>query len=210
MLAEKYVNAINDVVEYCWKDEEKSFLECVGHDVIANHILINLITLKFVITDEIQISRSLADAILQSGVEVGDLKYHEFFDDYCDYDEYVDVAEDDDGVSYYLWKTQLSRPSKEHKRDVIITKIKEIIDSYGSFKTPIKVNQMGNKVAITDQFNYNDVRVEIHDESEISSPDDIPEAYYLKYADIDLSILEEILESAKAWEIGIELKDNNQ
>lgn len=106
MLAEKYVDAINHTVTNYWETEEKDFIKSVEEkegDTLKFHVLLSLITLQFMLCDEIEISKELADAILESGVEVGDLKFWEF-DEYCNYDEYADIPEDVDHIKFYIWK----------------------------------------------------------------------------------------------------------
>lgn len=95
-------------------------------------------------------------------------------------------------------------PRKSEKQK-LIEKIKSIINEWGSFSvgevqadcSPC-VNSMGGLVALAEQFNAEDVGIEVYEPESFSS--DSMESYTMNYEDLSIEVLEEIFLLAEQYE----------
>lgn len=89
-------------------------------------------------------------------------------------------------------------------KELIIEEINSIISDYGGFSigeidtdcSPC-VNTMGSLVALAEEFNENEAKIEIYNTSGFSS-DSISD-YTMPYKDMEVKTLQEILELAKKY-----------
>jgi hypothetical protein len=87
----------------------------------------------------------------------------------------------------------------------IIKKIKTIISEFGIFgsgevepnNSPL-VNEMGGLIGLAEYFRHNSVEVSVYDTSSMSS--DSIHDYEVKYEDLSINVLEEILFIAEQYE----------
>lgn len=91
------------------------------------------------------------------------------------------------------------------KKGTIIKKIKSIIKNYGTFNLGevegaegICINEMGDLVALAEFFDNDVIEASVYQPSSMSS--DSIETYNVKYEELDIEILKEILFVAELYE----------
>jgi hypothetical protein len=91
------------------------------------------------------------------------------------------------------------------KKAILIKKIKSIIENYGTFSLGevdgaegICINEMGDLVALLEYFGTDVVEANVYKPSSFSS--DSIETYNVKYEDLDIEVLKEVLFVAELYE----------